>query len=278
MSERKTTAEMEVERMDEDERQRVLHEQRGEVATRIAEQLGETEEEPRKTIYKIVKKLGTDEALRFMQKTLEVEAAGGIMVPDQSRRRTIGGVFFYLVKTEAPPEITKHIFRKKIPIKKAKPQKEQAAKAATTPAPEVASPAPPFTWADRIAVLAEIPNEERGEVRSVKITLIGRPGRIVERGQCIITTMQQQTTKLPPLPKGLPIPAPDQIEPTLFAVYIAVKQWNKVAEAINDPEDVLIVEGIQLLDKKLPNAIAVFASNVTTKKLQATQRQTQSQK
>ena len=264
--------------MDEDERQRVLHEQRGEVATRIAEQLGETEEEPRKTIYKIVKKLGTDEALRFVQKTLEVEAAGGIMVPDQSRRRTIGGVFFYLVKTEAPPEITKHIFRKKIPIKKAKPQKEQAAKAVTTPAPEVAPPTPPFTWADRVAVLAEIPSKERGEVRSVKITLIGRPGRIVERGQCIITTMQQQTTKLPPLPKGLPIPTPDQIEPTLFAVYIAVKQWNKVAEAIKDPEDVLIVEGIQLLDKKLPNAIAVFASNVTTKKLQATQRQTQSQK
>ena len=109
----------------------------------------------------------------------------------------------------------------------------------------------------------------------MKITLIGRPGRIVERGQCIITTMQQQMTKLPPMPKGLPIPALDQIEPTLFAVYIAVKQWKKVAEAIEDPEDVLIVEGIQLLDKQFTNTVAVFASNVTTKKLQAAQRQTQ---
>ncbi len=160
--------------MDELERQRVIHEQRSEVATRITEQLGETEEEPRKTIYQIVKKLGVDEALHFMQRTLEVENAGGIMVPDQSRRRTTGGVFFYLIKTEAPPEITKHIFHKKLPIKHAKPDKEQVAKA-----PEVAPPPPPFTWADRIAVLAEITSKERGEVRSVKITLIGRPGRIV---------------------------------------------------------------------------------------------------
>ena len=99
------------------------------VATRIIEQLGETEEEPRKTIYQIVKKLGVDEALHFIQKTLEVENTGGIMVADQSRRRTTGGVFFYLIKTEAPPEITKHIFHKKLPIKRAKPPKEQAVKA-----------------------------------------------------------------------------------------------------------------------------------------------------
>ena len=83
--------------MDELERQRIIHEQRSAVATRIIEQLGETEEEPRKTIYQIVKKLGADEALQFMQKTLEVENAGGIMVADQSRRRTAGAPVAFTV-------------------------------------------------------------------------------------------------------------------------------------------------------------------------------------
>jgi PHAX RNA-binding domain len=279
MSER-ITATMEEERMDEhdSETQRVLHEQRKEVADQIATQLGETEVEPRKTVYRAVKKLGRDQALHFVQRALEIESTGGLMVPDQSRRRTVGGVFFFLIKTEIPADVTRHIFPRRLPLnlikKKTSPQESQEATSMTPPAaPEAKPAAPPFAWEDRIAALAEIAIDEQGEVKNVKVTLIGRPGKIVERGQSIVTTMQQQP-KLPPLPKGLPIPALDQIEPTLFEVYIATKQWRKVEEAIKDADDLLIVEGVQLLDKQLPNAIAVFASNVTTKKLQAAVRKT----
>jgi hypothetical protein len=275
---------MEEGRMDEhdSETQRVLHEQRKEVAEQIAAQLGEAEVEPRKTIYRAVKKLGRDQAQLFVQKALEIESAGGLMVPNGSRRRTIGGIFFFLIKTEVPADVTRHIFPRRLPPhlrKNALPRELQAAKEMTPPPAPEAMPAaePPFVWEDRIVVLAEIAIEERGEIKSVKVTLIGRPGKVVERGQCIVTTMQQQP-KLPPLPKGLPIPALDQIEPTMFAVYIATKQWRKVEEAIKDTNDLLIVEGVQLLDKKLPNAIAVFASNVTTRNLQAAQRKTEPQK
>ena len=291
MTQQRTTAIMEERRMDEhgSEEQRVLHEQRKEVADLIAEQLGETEVEPRKTIYRAVKKLGRDEAQHFVQKVQEIEKSGGLMLPDESRKRTPGGIFFLLIKTEVPAEITRHIFPRRLPPyhkNKTLTQETHEEKNITPPAaPEAERAQPPFTWEDRIALLneiaidteamlgarSEIAIEERGETKSVKVTLIGRPGKIVERGQCIVTTMQQQP-KLPPMPKGLPIPAPDQIESTLFAVYIATKQWRKVEEALKDTEDVLIVEGVQLLDKKLPNAIAVFASNVTTKKLQAEQR------
>ncbi len=257
------------------EEQRVLHQQRKEVAEQIAQTLGEAEIEPRKTIYRAVKKLGRDEAQHFVQKTLEIEREGGLMLPDKSRRRTPGGIFFSLIKTEVPPEVTRHIFPRRLPPhlkKKTQTEGTQETKRITPPAAPEAIPAEPlFAWEDRIAALSEIAIEERGEAKSVKVTLIGKPGKIVERGQCIVTTMQQQP-KLPALPKGLPIPALDQIEPTLFAVYIATKQWRKVADAMQDTEDVLIVEGVQLLDKTLPNAIAVFASNVTTKKLQAAQR------
>lgn len=257
------------------EAQRVLHEQRRAVADQIAEQLGETEANPKRTIYRVVKKLGRDEALHFVERTLEIERTGGLMLPDQSRRRTAGGVFFYLVKTEAPPEITKHIFPRRLPAyKRTSSQESQQAKATTPPVAPEAEP-PRFIWEERLTVLAEIASAERGET-TVKVTLIGRPGRIVERGQCVLTTMQQ-SLKVPALPKGLPVPKPDQIEPSLYAVYISAKQWKEVAAAINDPEDVLVIEGWQMLDKQT-ESIAVYAMNTTTKKLQAAKRQSQQQK
>jgi hypothetical protein len=75
----------------------------------------------------------------------------------------------------------------------------------------------------------------------------------------------------PSLPKGLPTPPST---PTNYVVYIASEQWRKVAEAIKDPEDVLIIEGFPQLDPET-SSIAVFATNTTTKKLQMAQRQVQ---
>ena len=57
-------------------------------------------------------------------------------------------------------------------------------------------------------------------------------------------------------------------------VYIARKQWAKVAGAIQDADDKLIVEGYPAFEKRL-GAVAVFATNVTTKNLQAAKRQAQ---
>jgi hypothetical protein len=82
-----------------------------------------------------------------------------------------------------------------------------------------------------------------------------------------VTTLQ--SGKTPPLPKGMPKP-PET--PTLYVVYIAHKQWRKVAEAIQKPEDVLIIEGFPTYDPEL-KGLAVFATNVTTKLLQAAKRQ-----
>ncbi len=105
----------------------------------------------------------------------------------------------------------------------------------------------------------------------MKITLIGRPGKVIDRGTCVVTTMQ--TTKIPSLPKGLPTP-PDAS--TTYTVYIASKQWRRVEEALKDQEDVLIVEGFPQIDTQT-SSIAVFATNTTTKKLQMAQRQAQAQ-
>ena len=76
--------------------ERALHARRVEVAQLIAEQLGESSDEAKAQIYRIVKRLGVEQALDFLRQTHEIEAAGGMMVSNASRRRTPGGVFAFL--------------------------------------------------------------------------------------------------------------------------------------------------------------------------------------
>ncbi len=222
-------------------------------AAAIVQQLGETNSVAVEQIELIVQHLGTEAALALLQETLAAEAQGGMMLPDNTRRRTPGGVYLYLAKGRIPYPVRVQIW----PYLKtqAKPHK-----------PQVDSLSP-----EEWLALATEALQQAGEATTVKITLIGRPGRIVEKADVVLTTMQD--TKAPTLPKGLPAPP---AEATTYVVYIARKQWLKVAEAIQDPGDKLIVEGYPAFEKRL-GAVAVFATNVTTKTLQAAQRRTQAQ-
>jgi hypothetical protein len=58
-----------------------------ELVDTIADQLGETEPMPVQQIRRVVQVLGPARALMFLEQTLEIEAAGGMLVPDGSRRR-----------------------------------------------------------------------------------------------------------------------------------------------------------------------------------------------
>jgi hypothetical protein len=69
-------------------------------------------------------------------------------------------------------------------------------------------------------------------------------------------------------PKGVPTPPPT---PTVYTVYIAAKQWQKVAKAMQNEQDSLIVEGFAAFDPGL-EGMAVFATNATTKVLQQQKR------
>ena len=237
-----------------------------EAATMIAEQLGESEPNPRKTVERCVKVLGIETALAFLKRAQEIEEAGGMMLPDVSRRRTPGGVYFYLVRKEVSPKQRIRIFPAQ-----ASPQQATATPGAGSTSPTVAAVVK-MIWAERSEVLDET-EQEKGETRSVKMTLIGRPGKIVERGQCITFTMQQ-SEKIPPLPSGLPLPSAQLVASTRYNVYIAAKQWRKVAETMKNPEDVLIVEGFPMLDKER-GTIAVFGCNVTTKLTQMARKEAQ---
>src|SRR5215472_11189222 len=122
---------------------------RREAATLIAEQLGESEQEPRKTIERCVRILGIETALAYLKRTQEVEEAGGMMLPDNSRRRTPGGVYFYLIRKEVEMKQRMRIFSMP-PSKKATP--------GTANTPQSATVA--LTWAERGPVLDETLTEK----------------------------------------------------------------------------------------------------------------------
>lgn len=95
---------------------------------------------------------------------------------------------------------------------------------------------------------------------NAKFTPIGRPARVIQAGECMITAMQSGG-KLPALPKGLPVPP---VQPTTFIVYIAARQWRKVKAALADSDDALIIEGVPVYDERLPG-LALLAQNVMLK-------------
>jgi hypothetical protein len=233
-----------------------------EVAKTLAETLGETEPSVCAQLSMIVKKLGPDQALSFLQETLDIEEKGGMMLPDGSRRRTKGGVFFHLVRTKGPEEL-RYPWRKK---KTAEATEAGAQEAGVKPMPAVRVA---WTLEDHRAALQES-GEEKGRATTVKLTIIGRPGKVLERGTYVITVIQ--SSSVPSFPKGLPTLS---TAATTYVLYIAAKQWKQVAEAIQDTEDALIVEGFPAQVDAKTGSLAVFALSATTKKLQQAKRHPQ---
>src|SRR5215469_10580144 len=123
-----------------------------EAANRIADDLGETEAQPRATIWRSVKALGIEQTQALLSRTQEIEAAGGMMTADDTRRRTPGGVYFALVRQTANGKDRFFIFG---PPKSAHAKPTGTPQQAVTP-PTPAAPAPPFVWADRLTALQTI--------------------------------------------------------------------------------------------------------------------------
>lgn len=159
----------------------------------IADRLGETEESVRKKIVAIVYALGRSQSHQLLTYALQMEEHGGEMLPDGSRRRTVGGIFFSLAYTIGKPKPGRLPLRtkpKKQTSKAKKPDGEQASatriqqsKKATVPS--ASPPASPFLWDECISAIKEA-QTEKGQISTVKITVIGRPGKIVEKGTCIV--------------------------------------------------------------------------------------------
>jgi len=233
------------------------------LARAVAAVLDESMPPAIRTITRAVDRLGPDRARAVLGQALTVAGQGGLTLPD-GRRRTLGGVFFYLVRTSdaISREDKDYIF----PSQGGRPTR--AGGNGTLAVPASAAPAP-VVWTDEtFRALARQLQQNPGRATTVKITVIGRPGAIVEQGQAVALTLTSE--KVPDLPKGMPEPAAG----TRYTVFVARKQWAKVAEALAaDAEDTAIIEGYAALDPRVAG-IAVYATSATTKRMQAAKRAT----
>jgi hypothetical protein len=234
------------------------------LAAEIATALGETEPDPMGQIARAVDRLGAERARVFLAQVQEIEAGGGQMLPDDSRRRTPGGLFFLLLRRSADVSrrdkvyIFPHLFQDK--------------KARADAGESTGTAQAPVAWTDDTyrALARQLQQHSSGRAATVKITVIGRPGSVVEQGQAIVLALVSE--KVPALAKGVPEPPVG----TRYTVFVARKPWAKVAEALAaDAEDAAIIEGYAALDPRV-EGIAVYATSATTKRLQAAKRDAQS--
>ncbi|MCB0210441.1 MAG: hypothetical protein KDJ52_13975 [Anaerolineae bacterium] len=227
-----------------------------ETTKKVAKTLGETQTTPLNTIERLVKVIGDERVLELLEEAQKMKTEGGLKTNDGSRQRTLGGVFFKIAKNKLSAQERWRVFTPKTP-KKSKEDKQVQ----------------PMKWAELKPLLGQLLAAVKGEIYTVKMTLIGKPGRVIEKERVVLTSLQ--SAKSPSLPKGLPLPPS---EPTTYLVFIAKKQWTKVKESIaNFPEDKLIIEGYPVYDRRIGQngALCVYAQNVTTKLIQQAKRQAQ---
>jgi len=115
---------------------------------------------------RIVKFIGRTAALTFLARAKDIEAKGGMMLKDGSRRRSIGGVYFSLIYSEGIVKRTGKPLRRPIdPNRPKTPPKEKQATA--PPQPQIQ----PLQWEERLAIIDEL-IKKKGIASTVKITLI----------------------------------------------------------------------------------------------------------
>lgn len=92
----------------------------------------------------------------------------------------------------------------------------------------------------------------------MKVTLIGKPGTVVERGDTVILALEYRGT--PTLPTGLP---EWQVKAVPYTVYIAAKQWRKVAPVLAEsPDAKVLIRGQCVFDAAVVG-LAVLAQEVS---------------
>lgn len=215
----------------------------------ISEIAGALAEPNVELVSQIITVIGEDRAREFLRQALEVEAGGGLVTKAGGRRRTPGGVFFYLVRGSVPSKERRKLWPQDYKKK---------------PAP--AGPEP-LTWEEALALIAQV-IKETGEAKTVKVTLVGRPLKVISQKDCVVASLK--AGKIPALPKGLPaIPEGSAIT---WAVFIANKQWNRVKESLaRNDNDQLVIEGYPIVGKN--GVAAVMATNCKSVLMERAQRE-----
>ena len=223
--------------------------------TLTVDQLAAALQEPNvDLLHQVLALLGPDRTAQVLQETLAYEATGGMRTHDGTRRRTPGGTFCQLLR--------KHLTAR---------QRYQLFHHVAAQAPTQRTPPPPqtLTWDEVHTITQTLATHPAGEARTMKLTLIGRPGTVETRGQAVVFRLQGR----PPgsLPRGLPaVPA---TPPLTWTVMVALRQWNRVKDSLTaNQDDQLIIEGYPLMQG---NQHVLLAQSCTSVALQRAQKQAQ---
>jgi flagellar biosynthesis GTPase FlhF len=228
----------------------------------IIQELGEAPGPPQTQIRQITVLYGPEFVQWLLEEVRRVEEAGGILTQDGSRRRTPGGVYLLLAKQYAETDEQRAIFKNKRE-KKAWLRIKRRTPKGTVPNPPGTKPKPIYDWEALREDVGEVFNE-RGISERMKLTLIGRPGKIKERRDMVIATIDYTPPSRLTFPRG--VPTPPKI-PTTFVVYMGAKQWRKNSNVLEHPDDALIIEGICVFDPQL-GVNTIFAQSVSTRRIQ----------
>ncbi len=215
-------------------------------AAQISEALGETSPKPVAQIGQLIEKCGLPFVEKIMAETEAIEAEGGLLTHDRKRRRSKGGVFFYLAKGQMDAGLRAQIF----------PNFGKGGDGTIAP--------PGVDWEERVKPMKAL-RQEAGQISGLTVTLSGRPGKLHIDGSSVMTVLEQRQVKAPPYPKGVPhFDTVDGI--TSYYVFMSLRHWKRVQKALEDESDLLMVEGSAVYDAEL-EGITVLSTRVSTKKL-----------
>ncbi len=215
------------------------------VTQEIARHLNETLDGPVRQIRMVVTHMGVEFAREMLRETLAVEATGGMLTADQTRRRTPGGVFFYLAKGKMPREAREIIF----------------------PLPHQAKRIPPVPWESRLTIARQaLEASAAGQAGNLtalpRLTLVGRPGPVFREASTVAFELQYPVPNDLTFPRGIPQP-PELL--LRFMILASRQQYERVERALRkSSKERLIIEGICTYDPEL-GAIIVLPIILTTR-------------
>jgi hypothetical protein len=207
------------------------------LAELVKEITGQLNEPNVALISRIVIAIGEERARALLSQVLAIEADGGQMTVDGTRRKTPGGIFISTARAQAGDKKERRKLLDQVP----------------TPA---SAPTAPLTW-DEVGALLQQVFQSIGEAKTVKITLIGRPSKVMPQASCVVLAMKGKEP--PTFPKGLPTPPAGSA--ITWAVFVATKQWEKVKDSLEQhPDDQLLLEGYPMVDPRSKANVVLVTS------------------
>jgi hypothetical protein len=218
------------------------------VAAEIARRLREYKPFPKQMILELVEIFGTEQTLTWMKEALRIEAEGGMITEKGNRKRTLGGIFFYLARQAAPGTKAEELFQASLEGRGKRPPR----KTPEYPIVEVEEE-------QALETTQAMRKELAGKIGSIKLTITGRPLKLLKTPKYYIAVLIHNG-HLPYVAKGLPKPPQSRV---YYVIYMTYRQWDKVALAIENPDDLMIVEGMCTFDPTIKKVV-VFATNTST--------------